>query len=463
MSKKNVASPCLAYERMSGRWVLIHDLLGGTATMRRAGNRWLHKEEAEEEPLYYARLNRSILFEALGETIEELVSRPFAHGIIIVGLPEDLIYLVSDVDGTGKSFDMLAKEILRDLITYGVAHIFVDYSISDLAATKAEEKESGVRVFLSRISPPELIGWQTEERGKDIVIKQIRISETKTVSDGEYNDKEELYIRVINEDTWELHVKRQEKWIQESFGSHSFGSIPLVSTYDNMEGMLEAKPPLEPLAWLNLAHWQSSSDQRHILRLSRFGIIFGKGFSKKDIAEGVIIGPAKAIFTPAAEADMKYVEPTGKAMESGLADLEDLEMKMAKMGLRPYEKNMKQSTATGKKVDESRNISKLQAWIRDVERLLTSALQKACEWRSIEPPEDLNVDIYSDFDVSIFGSGDEEFLLKATAAGKLSTSSFLTETKRRGTVSESMDVDEEVEAIKREAAEELNGVVEDED
>ena len=37
------------------------------------------------------------------------------------------------------------------------------------------------------------------------------------------------------------------------------------------------------LAWLNLAHWQSASDQRHILHVARVPFLFGRGLSEGEI------------------------------------------------------------------------------------------------------------------------------------------------------------------------------------
>jgi hypothetical protein len=82
-------------------------------------------------------------------------------------------------------------------------------------------------------------------------------------------------------------------------------------------------------------------------------------------------------------------------------------------------------------------------------------LQDSCKWHGFEAPPTLKVDIYSDFDVSLYGDGDEEFLLKSTAAGKLSTATFLSEIKRRGKVAENVEVTDEVTAINEEAAEQV--------
>ena len=54
-------------------------------------------------------------------------------------------------------------------------------------------------------------------------------------------------------------------------------------------GFMTAHPPLMDLAWLNLAHWQSASDQRHILHVARVPILFGRNLTLPE--DGLALGP----------------------------------------------------------------------------------------------------------------------------------------------------------------------------
>ena len=69
--------------------------------------------------------------------------------------------------------------------------------------------------------------------------------------------------------------------------------VPVVECAVDADYAMRARPPLLDLAWLNLAHWQSSSDQRHILHIARVPILFARGM---DTAESQIdIGPNRII------------------------------------------------------------------------------------------------------------------------------------------------------------------------
>ena len=267
MDQKNtVDNPCIAYDQMASAWELIHDLLGGTQTMRSAGQRWLPMEQSEKVSEYKARLGRSFLYGALKDTCTKLASKPFAEPMTINNLPEALEYLRNDVDGTDKTTHQLAYDLLYDMLVYGKTHVFVDYTDVDKnnedgeVASIAEEKKAGARAFINHISPSALIGWKVDENtGK---LTQIRIKETRIEQDEEYTQKEVNYIRVHNTDGWELwkevDVDEKKSFTLEDSGTWNHPSgLTLVTIYANRTGFLTAEPTLEELAWTNLTHWQS--------------------------------------------------------------------------------------------------------------------------------------------------------------------------------------------------------------
>ncbi len=479
-----VAVPGTGYSLMAEAWELILDLLGGTRTMREAGTKWLPQEAKELDSDYASRLHRSILYNALKDTISKLRNRPFKVPVIVTDLPDGLSYLEEDVDGMGTTLSDFAKGIIENLIEFGIAHIYVDHSNmapddeSSSTATNGKgtstarnrqasnqtkdstadsianitiqgEKDAGARVFFWNISPVDLIGWQTEVLNSVTNLTQIRVQEAAIEPNGDYDDIEVNYINVFNKDGWEIHQQDDEnlqKYNLVRSGPSTLGKIPLITIYADKTGFLTADPPMEDLAWLNLAHWQSYSDQRNILKYSRFGLLFGKGFPAKQVEQGsVAIGPQRMILTSTVEADLRYVEPTGKGIEAGADDLEDIEQKMRVLGNQPMVKNVP-VTATTDRIDESRTVSQLQAWVVSAERGILAALELASEWRKIDSPDTMQVDIFHDFEATVLGGGDKELLLKMRESNQITGETLLREEQRRGVFSEDMDPEEEAKA-----------------
>jgi hypothetical protein len=451
-----------AYDRQAQAWDLIHDLLGGTRSMRAAGTKWLPKEAAETQDAYAARLHRSVLYEAFKDTVDGLASKPFQRPISLSNVPKVLDYIEDDSDLTGLSLTQLAGDLLEDMVKYGRCHILVDFAKisknvdpeSTERASIAEEQAAGARSVFVRVAPPDLIGVRAVDGVGRPEIAQIRMRETSQRAEGSYLVEEVQQVRVVERGSWSLWEKDESRQSDDQWGlkegpaPHTFGRVFILTAYANRTGFMESMPPLEPIAWLNLAHWHSMSDQRNILRFCRFAILLRTGVGKADAEKPIALGPTNMVTMTSDKANMKYVEHTGKAVEAGTKDLADLENRMEAMGLQPLMRKPGQRTATEVATTDDRGLSTLQAWIRALETLLRDAYGMAAEWHKIgDLPDDFKLDIFSDFKVSSFGDADLTFLLKAAMAGKLSLETFLEEIKRRGKLADSVDAEEEIDRI----------------
>jgi len=463
-----VAKPNAAWRRMARKWALIHDLLGGTQRMRDQAQVWLPKEQAETDTNYNRRLSRSVLFEGLANAIDRAVARPFTRPVTAKNAPTLLDFLEVDTDDCGQPLSKFARSIFEDALTYGKAHILIDFTavpenVGGGIASIAQEQAVGARATFVRVSPPALIGWLTDSRESntggagDPELSQIRIRETRTeqVDGSRFASHQVDYVRVIERDRFELwrksDVQGSEQWDLADEGPLTLGHIPLVTIYAKKIGVLEADPPFDGLAWLNLAHWQSDSDQRNILRVARFAVLFASGLTKREAEQGFEIGPFNMVSTSASskDADLKYVEHGGKAVEAGRKDLLDLESRMEVLGIEPFVDKSAGATATGKAIDEASSSTRAQDWVRSLETGLEEAYRFAAQWHQTELPADFGVDVFSDFTVS-FGNSDLAFLLDATTKGRLSTLTFLQEIKRRGQLADSVDPDVEAAQIAEE-------------
>jgi hypothetical protein len=339
---------------------------------------------------------------------------------------------------------------MRDMATFGITHILTDFSVvpeNNLGGEPATlADEAGARVVASKVSPIDLIGWDVVDK----TLTEIRIKDSTVEKKGLYLNERVTYITKIQREVWERYKitkndKMEETEILVDSGLMTLGEIPLTTAYAMRTGFLTANPPLEGLAWLNLAHWQSDSDQRNILHFCRSAILFGAGLSQEDCDKGITIGPQNAFLTKDPNARLQYVEHSGAAIGAGRNDCTDLENRMEIMGLQPYAKNSAMSTATGKGIDETRNVSAIKSWIMALQDAFYDMFEFAALWHKVELSEKFSINIFSDFAATMFDASDLSFLLSAVQAGKISQKTFLLECKRRGRLAESVDVDLEIE------------------
>jgi len=448
---------------MQSDWELILDLYGGTRRMRERGERWLPRWDGEESIQWQGRRDRSFLYNALKNTVRRVTTKPFSRPVTINGeLSELLDGIESDVDGIGTNLTQFAREVYESAGKFGLCHIFVDFPVirptdaegNPRPATLADEQSVNARPRFIKVEAPQLLGWQWEVRSGVKVLTQVRFIEQRVEPLGQYADQVVEYIRIITETTYETWRKSLDDkdfiQVMEQSGTHTFGHIPMVTYYMNRTGFMTAEPTFIDIAWLNIEHWQSSSDQRHILSMARFAILFGRGFSEDQIKRGITIGPARFIGTEDDKGDLKFVEIQGTAIQAGRDDLQDLQYKMEAMGVQPLISRTRDTTATGKRIDESRTSTDVQAWVEAENNALEECYQLAAEWTKTKLPDDFSVEVFADFGINSEDVHVLTFLLGAVEKRKISHLTFLRECKRRGVLSDIVVPEDEIEIIDEE-------------
>ena len=459
------------YDAMAGSWDLVHDLLGGTRAMREAGSKWLPREDSEGRKAFDVRLSRSILFGMLKDTIAKVTARPFAKPLTIRAEEEvrsnDSLWFLSemldDADGEGNDLGLVARDIFRIAATYGIVHVLVDYpDTSDIEDRAAEESERPRPVIIP-VSPVNLIYWDSEvgPNGRT-ELTEIRIE------DWYYRASDNARIqrvKVWKRDAWELHerIEGSDEWTVTT-GEHTFGSIPLITGYFNRSGFMTAEPPFEDLAWLNVAHWQSYSDQRNILRFARTGVWFLRGVSPRDLDENPLVIGANSVYAaPSGEATLEVVEHSGAAIEQGRKDLEDLEQRAEVLGLQPFVMRSGGQTATGKAIDESRSQTDAMAWARATENILEECIHAALKWKGLEPealPDGFGVDVFSDYGLAGERLQAAQLILQASLAHRIDRRTMLEEFKRLNVLSDLVDIDDVIERSEADTESEDRAILE---
>lgn len=450
--------PSNAYQNMQLKWQLIDDLMAGTDVMRERAEMWLPREPNELLANYKNRLKRSFLYPILKDTIEKATSRPFSQPVTVTKdeLDGRLVPMIDDMDGEGTDVTQQARDAYEIMAAYGIVHVYVDYPNTGGQQNAAEDRL--ISPVARLIMPCDLIGWRyrTNTDGKR-ELTQIRFRYYENVADGEWGDTEKELLLVVNapsaeggSGTWQrFELTASGKYNMIEQGVHTYPGIPLATAYSKKKGFMIAEPPLKDLADLNLAHWQSSSDQRNALRFARIGMIAATGISKEEYDSEMTIAPTNMFKSVNKDAKYYYVENQGGAIGAGEREIQHIEEQCEVLGAAPFVQRTANSTATGKALDRDESNSDAQAWVRIIERLYKTVFAIAAKWVKVELPDKFGVNIFDEFDSAIDGS-DNDFLLKMRTSGELSRETFLSEVKRRGTLAENVEVKEEMDRIESE-------------
>lgn len=371
----NVATPCLEYKAMETRWELPETLLGGTPAMQEAGEKYLPKEPKESDKAYEIRLRRTKLYNVYKRAIQSQCGQALTKPVTVMNVPEELSYLEYDMDGTGRSITDITYDLFFDALVYGKCHGVADFPAVDTEGMTYREFVSTYKPYFTHVTPRHLIGWETDPSFTYPVLDNIRILE-QTIEPSftdRWGQKVVRRVRVVYRnrvEVWRLDPELDKEYTLESESENTLGFVPLVTAYVSKTGFLQAEPPMEDLAYLNLSHWQDSSDYKNILHIAQVPFLFANGFEEGEL-ENVEIGVNRMIVSTSSESNIKFVEHTGTAIAAGRQNLLDLKEEMGTVGADlVMRKSVDRQTATARKIDQSESLSILQITLRNIETML---------------------------------------------------------------------------------------------
>lgn len=448
-SGDDVSAKSHAVACMTDTWRLIADLMRGTAAMRKARERHLPKWPAEQLDSYLFRLRTATLFPAYRRTVSVLTGKPFSKPLTTSkDMPERIKGWLADVDQEGRNLDAFAADLCSDALAYGFCGILVDAppTVEDEGLrTVADEQAAGIRPYFVHVKHDQVLGWRTEQKGGASVLTQLRLMEAVEEDDGAFGSKLVQQVRVLEPGKWATYRKVKggtgaESWRPYAEGTTSIGEIPFSPVYGHRLGHMLGAPPMLDLAFLNVEHWQSKSDQQTILHTARVPILFGKDMESDEMT----VGSGTMIKASSPTADLRFVEHSGAAIEAGRQSLLDLEDQMRQIGAELLVIKPGNTTEVQTRQDNEPAMCDLQRIMQGMEDALDLALHYMAMFAN--EPTGGTVKVYSDFGVATLAEASAQLLATMQADGALSHETLLRELQRRGVLSADVDVKEEIAA-----------------
>lgn len=429
---KGVASVSKPLADLSADWAVVDALMGGTKTMRAAGEVYLPKFAKEDPKAYKARLGSSVLFPAYPRTVVSLAGKPFSKPLTLGDdVPSRFGPWLEDADLQGRNFHVFSAGVFRTATSHGMSGILVEYpvvrQVVSRVLSQADEAAMKVRPYLVEIKPSQLLGWRVVRINGSWSLAQLRFKECVTEPSGAYGEVEVEQIRVIEPNRWEIHRKNEkDEWVIYDFGVNTLGVVPYVPIYTERTGYMTSRPPLIELAHLNVSHWQSDSDQRNILHVARVPILAAVGV---DETYELIVGASSATKLPMG-ADLKFVEHSGNSIEAGRNDLKDLEERMRQIGAELLVLAPGQVTASQIISEDATSKCLLQSYAEQFEDSLDAVLQLMAKWATEATGG--HVELFKDFGAATLAEASAKLLLDMNLAGKISDETLHSEMQRRG-------------------------------
>lgn len=358
-------TPSGEYQIMAPRWARVEALLGGTETMKLAGETLLPKYARETTPTWERRLRRAVLYNYTEKVALSLSGKPFAKDIIN-RLREDIHKLCDNIDLEGNCLDVFAQDVFYDLITKGSFWILVDWTGDGSAETKADEQ--GDRPFFQRIAPSNVIAAYKENGAYTHV--RVRANSVERVGYGEELVRRILVYTPETVETWEARGRKKLQKTQVK--ANPLGRVPIISCLAYPEGDLATKLPLQGVIDKNIEHWQSASDQRNCLTVARFPMLAASGVEQTELDQ-TEFSPLQILGAKNPTGKYYYVEHSGMALSAGVTDLNTLKAEMQTLAMDLLVKQFSRATATEKSLDAAEASAPLQRLTRMAEDALERA------------------------------------------------------------------------------------------
>lgn len=441
-----------AVAEMAVHWPIIEALMGGTAAMRAQSN-LLPMWPRETSEAYRRRLGSATLFPAFERTVGIMAGKPFSKQMTLdKDVPARIVELCDDINLEGQSLHTFSYSVFEEALAYGFCGILVDFPITSKTKprTVADEKAMGIRPHFVHIRHNQILGAKTVRTGSKVTISQLRISEVVEEDSGEFDTTCVQQIRVLTPGAWELYrLNAQGEWKLYDSGTTTLSFVPFVPFYGTRKSYMVGRSALENLAYQNVKHWQSQSDQDTLLHVARVPILVIVGADDPDPDGGtsLAIGASSVVRLPSG-AEMKYVEHTGAAITAGQDSLEKLEEQMIQTGAELLVVKPGQRTATESNNEGEANKCDLQRITECFEDSMDLALQYLAAW--LKEPQGGHVSLFKDFGASSLTDASSQLVLQLQQSGAITRATMLREQQRRGVLSPELDPETELDKVEEE-------------
>ena len=366
-------------------------------------------------------------------------------------MTETVQALFDDVDLVGNNLDVFASRWFYSALAYGCSFALIDFTRVEAVKSRTEEKALNARPYWVHIKPYQVLGMKTARVNGKQAITQFRYVVNEQVEDGEFGVKtvKHVYVyeigkvRKFSEAEGEFRFESELQLTAQNRPLDFVPVVPFITKRNELTNAIE--PPLMELAYLNIKHWSSQSDQDNITNIARVPLL---AIYSNDEVKQLAIG-GSAVHLPTGSS-MQFVEHSGQAIASGVESLKDLEEQMKTAGAKLLTKTALAMTDSQARDEAGKEISQLRLLANRFEDAIDLALEYTGHWLGIAKEQVGNVQISGNIENDLDPSASMASVIQLRNAGVISNQSTFDEAKRRGLLADGLEWDTEQERLQSE-------------
>jgi len=278
MTDSSKFEPNAKYNEYCPRWQKMDDVIDGGPKLQQRDleKRGTYLREINPDDLSLYNRNRNInyirgvrFFNATARTLSGLMGMLFRVDPVDQDIPSELEYLKSNADGAGMPLDQQAQATSSHVIQQGRYFLLADMPVKDFEGeTSKADVAGGFRPRIATYNACSVIDWHQSVINNSMMLDLVVIEETVSqFIDDDMIKREDVkqhrVLRLIE------GVYSQQLYIDDVAQDIVFPTKGDGSTWNIIPGIFVGSTnnnpdidslPLEPIADVNLGHYQNSAD-----------------------------------------------------------------------------------------------------------------------------------------------------------------------------------------------------------
>lgn len=444
------------YSAMLSTWKMCRDCVAGQRAVHAAGETYLPKLSGQSKADYDSYRRRALFMNAVGRTVEGMTGLVFRR-YPNIKLPEAIKLYETDINMGGVSLNGLAQEVVDEVLTVGRIGVLVEYPTpaplpEGVTRTIEQSRIEGLRPYITTYKAEAIINWRYGRVANRTKLVNVFLAEADE-SDASKQQIRELFLEngAYGQRIWK---EGQSGWtvVSEQFPKSNGGPISDIPFWvcQPKEGNADVQsPPIEDLAYVNIAHYMNSADLENGAHVAGLPTPVVAGVDGENIVE-LHLGSTTVIQLPMG-ATATFLQCGGEGFATLEKAMDRKEAQMAALGARMLAPEKKTSeTADSLEAKRGGENSVLSALAGSADMVLSSALRFMAEWVGADPKE-----VFIELNKRYLPTPMDATMLtawvKAWQSNAISYETFFAGLQRGELVPESISAEEEQDDIEAQA------------
>lgn len=389
------------YDEFKDVWKLCRDASTGQRAIKKCGTTYLPKLGGQKDEDYKAYLARALYFNATGRTVDGMTGLIFRKDPTIK-IPEALEVYRDDIDMAGTTLDGFAQDCVEEVLKVGRVGVLVDYPAppeSDSVLTIEEARQMGQRPYLTMYKAEAILNWRTGRYNNRTMVTGVFLEEAYEDEEGVKAQIRELFF----DGRYGQRVWRQsdKDWVvvEERYPTKQGGAIDHIPFYfcGAKEGGPDVQnPPIESLAYVNIAHYRNSADRENAVHVAGLPTPWVNGITDPENGPQLHLGSNTCLLLPP-DATAGFLQCGADGVGAIKEAMTEKEGQMAALGARMLAPEKSQAeAASAHEIKRGGENSVLGAIAGAVDIVLTASLKFMAEWVGANP-DDASLTLNKDF------------------------------------------------------------------